>query len=85
MAARELSRKKIEEIREIARGWGRLLAREAYPDGPGLHVSLAEMEEIAVTASGGWPYGGARPPWTSRWGIARRVVEIFPSAASVED
>ena len=53
MATRELSRKKIEEIKEIARRWGKLLAREAYPDGPGLDVSLAEMEEIAVTASRG--------------------------------
>jgi len=57
MATRELSRKKIEEIREIARGWGRLLAREAYPDGPGLDVSLAEMEEIAATASRGMVEG----------------------------
>jgi hypothetical protein len=57
MATRELSGRKLEEIKEIARGWGKLLAREAYPDGPGLDVSLAEMEEIAATASRGMVEG----------------------------
>ena len=39
------------EIEELARGWGKLLAREAFPDGVGLDVDLFAMEEIAVTAA----------------------------------
>jgi hypothetical protein len=53
MGTRELSRKKVEEIGEIAREWGKLLAREACPGGPGLGMSLVEMEEIAAAASRG--------------------------------
>ncbi len=51
MSSKELSERKRHEIEEIARGWGKLLAREAFPDGPGLDVTLADMEEIAVMAS----------------------------------
>jgi len=51
MSSKELSERKRQEIEEIARGWGKLLAREAFPKGPGLGVTLADMEEIAVTAS----------------------------------
>ncbi len=51
MSSKELSERKRQEIEEIARGWGKLLAREAFPDGPGLDVTLADMEEIAVMAS----------------------------------
>ena len=36
------------------------MPREAYPDGPGLDVSLAEMEEIAATASRGLVEGDPR-------------------------
>jgi len=51
MSSKELSERKRQEIKEIARGWGELLAREAFPEGPGLDVTLADMEEIAVMAS----------------------------------
>lgn len=51
MASGELSADKVKEIEEIAAGWGELLAREAFPGGPGLEVSLADMEEVAVRAS----------------------------------
>ena len=51
MSGKELSEEKRKEIEEIAAGWGRLLAREAFPDGPGLGVSLADMEEIAAVAT----------------------------------
>lgn len=50
MQSKELSAEKLKEIEEIAAGWGKLLAREAFPDGPGLDVSLADMEEIAARA-----------------------------------
>jgi hypothetical protein len=50
MLSRQLSEEKLKEIEEIAAGWGELLAREAFPAGPGLDVSLADMEEIAARA-----------------------------------
>jgi hypothetical protein len=43
--------RKQREIEELARGWGKLLAREAFPDGVGLDVDLFTMEELAVTAA----------------------------------
>ena len=51
MASTKLSERKLNEIREVAQGWGKLLAREAFPDGPGLDVSLADMEDIAAVAT----------------------------------
>ncbi len=57
MAAKKLSDQKLKEIEELAQGWGKLLAREAYPGGPGLNVSLVEMEEIAAAACRGMVRG----------------------------
>lgn len=51
MASREARQRKLKEIQEIAEGWGKMIAREAFPEGPGLDVSLAEMEELAIAAS----------------------------------
>jgi hypothetical protein len=51
MASKEARERKLEEIREVAEGWGKMIAREAFPDGPGLDVTLADMEEYAVAAS----------------------------------
>jgi hypothetical protein len=50
MAMGKLSEQKLKEIEEIAESWGKLLAREAFPGGPALDVSLAEMEEVASRA-----------------------------------
>jgi len=51
MTSKEARERKLKEIQEIAAGWGEMIAREAFPNGPGLDVTLADMEEIAVTAS----------------------------------
>jgi len=51
MASKEARERKLKEIQEVAEGWGKMIAREAFPDGPGLDVTLAEMEEYAVAAS----------------------------------
>lgn len=51
MASKEARERKLKEIREIAAGWGKIIAREAFPNGPGMDVSLAEMEELAMAAS----------------------------------
>ena len=51
MASKTPSERKLREIEEIASGWGKLLARESFPKGPGLDVSLADMEDIVAMAT----------------------------------
>ena len=51
MSSGKLSERKLKEIEEIAAGWGKLLAKEAFPNGPGLDVTLADMEEVAARAA----------------------------------
>jgi hypothetical protein len=51
MASKEARERKLKEIQEIAEGWGKMIAGEAFPDGPGLEVTLADMEEYAAAAS----------------------------------
>jgi hypothetical protein len=51
MASKEARERRLKEIQEIAAGWGKIIAREAFPDGPGLDVTLADMEELAIAAS----------------------------------
>jgi len=51
MSSGKLSERKLKEIEEVAAGWGKLLAEEAFPNGPGLDVTLADMEEVAARAA----------------------------------
>ena len=51
MSSKKHLEAKAREIQEIAEGWGKLLAREAFPNGPGLDVSLADMEDVAALAT----------------------------------
>ncbi len=51
MTSKEARERKLKEIQEVTEGWGRMIAREAFPDGPGLDMTLADMEEYAVAAS----------------------------------
>lgn len=51
MASKRLNERQIREIEEAARHWGKLVAREAFPGGPSLTTSLAEIEEVAVRAA----------------------------------
>jgi hypothetical protein len=58
MAQRKVSEEKLREIRELAAGWGKIVARRAFgDDGPGLEVDLAAMEEIAQAAVAGLTEG----------------------------
>lgn len=43
--------RKLREIERLAKGWGKLLAEQAFPRGVGLEVDLWEMEEVAVRAA----------------------------------
>ncbi len=79
MASKEARERKLK-TQEIAEGWGRMISREAFPNAPGLDVTLAEMEEYAVAASralvkGGW---SRRPP-RRRSSSARRP-HVRPAA-----
>ena len=51
MTSTKLSEEKLRELTELAAGWGKLFAQEAFPDKPGLDVSLEDMEEIAALAT----------------------------------
>ena len=51
MASMTLSDAKLKELGELAAGWGKLLALEAFPSKPGMEVTLADMEEIASLAA----------------------------------
>jgi hypothetical protein len=39
------------QLEQLAQGWGKLLAGEAFPGGVGLDVDFFTMEEVAVTAA----------------------------------
>jgi len=41
MASKDARKRKLEEIREIAEGWGKIVAQESFSEGPGLDVTLA--------------------------------------------
>jgi hypothetical protein len=53
MPSHRLKDEKLKELVSLVRGWGKLLAGEAYgPEGPGLDVDLAGMEELATRMQG---------------------------------
>lgn len=43
--------RKLREIEALAKGWGELLAEQAFPSGVGLDVDLWKMEEVTVRAA----------------------------------
>ncbi len=43
--------RKLCEIEALAKGWGELLAEQAFPSGVGLDVDLWKMEEVTVRAA----------------------------------
>jgi len=51
MTGKEARERKLKEIQEVAAGWGKIIAQEAFPGGPGMDVTLADMEELAAAAS----------------------------------
>ena len=51
MAARKLTDQDWEVVQRLAQEWGRQVADQAFgPDGPGLDVDFATMEEVAFQA-----------------------------------
>jgi hypothetical protein len=58
MSQRTLSAEKLQEIRELAVQWGRIVARRAFGDaGPGLDIDFSTMEQIASAATAGLTEG----------------------------
>ena len=51
MAARKLKAEDLKHIEELAKGWGKIIVRQHWGEkGPGLDVSLTEMEDVAMAA-----------------------------------
>jgi hypothetical protein len=58
MGSRKLTPEELRTAFEVARGWGKIVARRGFGDeGPGLDVDLDQMEELAVAAARGLTAG----------------------------
>jgi hypothetical protein len=58
MARRELPPQLLQEIRDLAAGWGKIVARRAFGDaGPGLDTDFEAMEQLAQAAADGLTEG----------------------------
>jgi hypothetical protein len=55
MSQRKLSTEKLQEIRELAAGWGKIVARRASESGEPL--DLLDMEQLAAAAAAGLTEG----------------------------
>jgi hypothetical protein len=54
MARRQLTPQQLQELRDLAAQWGKIIARRAFGDqGPGLDIDLDAMEQIAQAATAG--------------------------------
>jgi hypothetical protein len=61
MAQRKLSPQDLQEIRELASRWGKIVARHAFGEaGPGADVDLDAMEQVANAAAAGLTEGTLR-------------------------
>jgi hypothetical protein len=58
MARRTFTPEELQELRDLAARWGKIVARRAFGDnGPGLDVDLDAMEQIARAAASGLTEG----------------------------
>ncbi|MBN9119682.1 MAG: hypothetical protein J0I06_11090 [Planctomycetes bacterium] len=54
MAKRKPSPEQLAAVKELAKQWGKIIARNAYGnDGPSLDTDFDEMEQIAAAATAG--------------------------------
>ena len=54
MPRRQFTPQELQELRELATHWGKIIARRAFgDDGPGLDIDLDTMEQIAQAAATG--------------------------------
>jgi hypothetical protein len=58
MTQRKLSLQDLQEIRDLAARWGKIVARHAFGEaGPGTQVDLDAMEQVATAAAQGLTEG----------------------------
>jgi len=58
MTRPKISPQKLQDIRELAAQWGKIIARRAFGEtGPGLDVDIQVMEQIATAATAGLTEG----------------------------
>jgi len=58
MSQRRLSPQKIQEIRDLAAQWGKIVARRAFGEaGPGTQVDFRTLEQVAAAAAAGLTEG----------------------------
>ena len=58
MSKRTLSPEELQEIRDLAAGWGKIVARRSFGEaGPDLSVDLSAMEQVAQAAAAGLTEG----------------------------
>jgi hypothetical protein len=57
MTRRQFSPEDLREIRELAKGWGKIVARRACGQGPLTEVDLSAMEQLAQAAAAGLTEG----------------------------
>ena len=58
MAAPQFTPEELQDIRDVAARWGKIVARRAFGDaGPGLDADLATLERVALAAAGGLTEG----------------------------
>ena len=58
MSQRKLSPQDLQQIRELAARWGKIIARQAFGEaGPGTDVDLDAMEQVAGAAAAGLTEG----------------------------
>src|SRR5262249_6328917 len=57
MSRRQFSPEDLRAIRELAKGWGKIIARRACGDGPLTEVDLSSMEQLAQAAAAGLTEG----------------------------
>jgi len=58
MATRKLTPEQLAAITDLAKQWGKIVARNAYGDGgPGLDVDFDQMEQVAAAATAGLAAG----------------------------
>ena len=51
MDAHKLTAKDLAHIKELAKGWGKIIVRQHWGEqGPGLDVTLSDMEDVAMAA-----------------------------------
>ncbi len=54
MPRRSFTPEELQELRDLAAGWGKIVARRAFgDDGPDLEVDLDLMEQVAQAAAAG--------------------------------